>query len=139
MCIFCDSFSFQWYLLCCAELTIVHINLPIISPWVLQELLRLLFKSFVNVLTERLPPVSADGDVPNLRAGDPNVTIPVSDPEAATMEIDNENGADNNRSVLFYIESLYYFVSTTSFRITVFCKFGFTFWRITQFIVQGLL
>uniref|UniRef100_A0ACD5XLI2 Uncharacterized protein n=1 Tax=Avena sativa TaxID=4498 RepID=A0ACD5XLI2_AVESA len=61
-----------------------------------KELLRLLFKSFVHVLTERLPPVSADGDVPNLRAGDPNVTIPAGDPEVATMEIDNENGADNN-------------------------------------------
>lgn len=61
-----------------------------------KELLRLLFKNFVNVLTERLPPVSADGDVPNLRAGDPNVTIPAGDPEASTMEIDNENGADNN-------------------------------------------
>lgn len=64
-----------------------------------KELLRLLFKSFVDVLTERLPPVSADGDVPNLRAGDPNVTFPASDPEAATMEIDNENGADNNSQV----------------------------------------
>jgi hypothetical protein len=64
------------------------------------------------VLTERLPPVSADGDVPNLRAGDPNVTIPVNDPEAATMEIDNENGADNNRSVLFYIESVFYFLAS---------------------------
>ncbi|VAH90802.1 unnamed protein product [Triticum turgidum subsp. durum] len=64
-----------------------------------KELLRLLFKSFLDVLTERLPPVSADGDVPNLRAGDPNVTFPASDPEAATMEIDNENGADNNSQV----------------------------------------
>jgi nuclear cap-binding protein subunit 1 len=54
------------------------------------------------VLTERLPPVSADGDVPNLRAGDPNVTIPAGEPEAATMDIDNENGADNNRSVFFF-------------------------------------
>ncbi|VAI05477.1 unnamed protein product [Triticum turgidum subsp. durum] len=64
-----------------------------------KELLRLLFKSFVDVLTECLPPVSADGDVPNLRAGDPNVTFPASDPEAVTMEIDNENGADNNSQV----------------------------------------
>ena len=77
-------------------LSISH-QLTIISPLVFQELLRLLFKSFLDVLTERLPPVSADGDVPNLRAGDPNVTFPASDPEAVTMEIDNENGADNNR------------------------------------------
>uniref|UniRef100_A0A0E0KDN4 Nuclear cap-binding protein subunit 1 n=1 Tax=Oryza punctata TaxID=4537 RepID=A0A0E0KDN4_ORYPU len=61
-----------------------------------KELLRLLFKSFVEVLTERLPPISADGDVPNLRAGDPNVNSAARDPEATTMEIDNENGADND-------------------------------------------
>ena len=58
------------------------------------------------MLTERLPPVSADGDVPNLRAGDPNLTIPAVDPEAATMEIDTENGADNNRSVFLHRVSL---------------------------------
>nr|AAG54079.1 nuclear cap-binding protein CBP80 [Oryza sativa Japonica Group] len=61
-----------------------------------KELLRLLFKSFVEVLTERLPPISADGDVPNLRAGDPNVNSSARDPEATTMEIDNENGGDND-------------------------------------------
>lgn len=66
---------------------------------VLQELLRLLFKSFVDVLTERLPPVSAHGEVPNLCAGDTNVNFAAGDPETTTMEIDNENGADNNRSV----------------------------------------
>lgn len=61
-----------------------------------KDLLRLLFKSFVDVLTERLPPVSADGEVPNLRAGDPNVKFAAGDPEVTTMEIDNENGADKN-------------------------------------------
>uniref|UniRef100_A0A0D9VTY5 Nuclear cap-binding protein subunit 1 n=1 Tax=Leersia perrieri TaxID=77586 RepID=A0A0D9VTY5_9ORYZ len=61
-----------------------------------KELLRLLFKSFVDVLTERLPPVSADGEVPNLRAGDPNADSVTRDPEATTMEIDDENGADND-------------------------------------------
>ncbi|KAL5209716.1 hypothetical protein ABZP36_005339 [Zizania latifolia] len=61
-----------------------------------KELLRLLFKSFVDVLTERLPPISADGEVPNLRAGDPNANFAACDPEAATMEVDNENGADND-------------------------------------------
>uniref|UniRef100_A0A0E0D0E2 Nuclear cap-binding protein subunit 1 n=1 Tax=Oryza meridionalis TaxID=40149 RepID=A0A0E0D0E2_9ORYZ len=61
-----------------------------------KELLRLLFKSFVEVLTERLPPISVDGDVPNLRAGDPNVNSAARDPEATTMEIDNENGGDND-------------------------------------------
>lgn len=80
---------------------------------VLQELLRLLFKSFVEVLTERLPPISADGDVPNLRAGDPNVNSSARDPEATTMEIDNENGGDNDRSV-------YYFVCNAITRITTF-------------------
>ncbi|KAL5219694.1 hypothetical protein ABZP36_020378 [Zizania latifolia] len=61
-----------------------------------KELLRLLFKSFVDVLTERLPSISADGEVPNLRAGDPNVNFAARDPEATTMEVDNENGADND-------------------------------------------
>ncbi|KAK3151596.1 hypothetical protein QOZ80_3AG0247890 [Eleusine coracana subsp. coracana] len=61
-----------------------------------KELLKLLFKSFVDVLTERLPPVSADGEIPNLRAGELNVNFAAHDPETATMEIDNENGADNN-------------------------------------------
>jgi nuclear cap-binding protein subunit 1 len=78
-----------------------------------KELLRLLFKSFVEVLTERLPPISADGDVPNLRAGDPNVNSSARDPEATTMEIDNENGGDNDRSV-------YYFVCNAITRITTF-------------------
>ena len=80
------------------------------------------------MLTERLPSVSADGDVPNLRAGDPNVTIPAGDPEASTMEIDNDNGANNNRLV-------YYLVSITSFRMTAFCMFGFTIWTTSQLIV----
>jgi len=62
-------------------------------------LLKLLFKSFVDVLTERLPPVSLDGEIPNLRTGDQSVNFAPQDPEAATMDIDNENGADNNRSV----------------------------------------
>lgn len=70
---------------------------------VLQDLLRLLFKSFVDVLTERLPPISADGEVPNLRAGDPNVKFAAGDPEVTTMEIDNENGADKNRSVYYSV------------------------------------
>jgi len=51
------------------------------------------------VLTERLPPVSVDGEIPNLRTGDQSVNFVPQDPEAATMDIDNENGADNNRSV----------------------------------------
>ncbi|KAL6649921.1 hypothetical protein ACP70R_014145 [Stipagrostis hirtigluma subsp. patula] len=61
-----------------------------------KELLKLLFKSFVDVLTERLPPVSADGEIPNLRAGDLNVNFAPRGAETATMEIDNENGADIN-------------------------------------------
>ncbi|XP_004984400.3 LOW QUALITY PROTEIN: nuclear cap-binding protein subunit 1 [Setaria italica] len=61
-----------------------------------KELLKLLFKSFVDVLTERLPTVSADGEIPNLRAGDQNVNFAARDLETATMEIDNENGADKN-------------------------------------------
>lgn len=101
-------------------------QLTIIFPCILQELLRLLFKSFVGVLTERLPPVSADGDVPNLRAGDPNVTFPAGDPEVATMEIDNENGADNKRSV-----------SSTCFRMTAFGKFGQIMFR--PFCFSGYL
>lgn len=74
----------------------------------LQELLKLLFKKFVDVLTERLPPVSADGEIPNLRAGDQNVNFEARDLETATMEIDSENGADKNRSVSTA------FISTTS-------------------------
>ncbi|XP_072147144.1 nuclear cap-binding protein subunit 1 isoform X4 [Setaria viridis] len=61
-----------------------------------KELLKLLFKRFVDVLTERLPTVSADGEIPNLRAGDQNVNFAARDLETATMEIDNENGADKN-------------------------------------------
>lgn len=61
-----------------------------------KDLLKLLFKSFVDVLTERLPPVSVDGEIPNLRSGDQNVNFAAQNSEAATMEIDNENGADNN-------------------------------------------
>ncbi|OEL27879.1 Nuclear cap-binding protein subunit 1 [Dichanthelium oligosanthes] len=61
-----------------------------------KDLLKLLFKRFVDVLTERLPPVSADGEIPNLRAGDQNVNFAGGDHESATMEIDNENGADKN-------------------------------------------
>ncbi|KAF8721056.1 hypothetical protein HU200_023470 [Digitaria exilis] len=61
-----------------------------------KTLLKLLFKRFVDVLTERLPPVSADGEIPNLRAGDQNVNSEARDLEKATMEIDSENGADKN-------------------------------------------
>ncbi|KAG2540787.1 hypothetical protein PVAP13_9NG582600 [Panicum virgatum] len=61
-----------------------------------KELLKLLFKRFVDVLTERLPAVSADGEIPNLRAGYQNVNFASQDLETATMEIDNENGADKN-------------------------------------------
>jgi len=61
-----------------------------------KELLKLLFKRFVDVLTERLPTVSADGEIPNLRAGYQNVNFAARDLETATMEIDNENGADKN-------------------------------------------
>jgi len=61
-----------------------------------KELLKLLFKRFVDVLAERLPAVSADGEIPNLRAGYQNVNFASQDLETATMEIDNENGADKN-------------------------------------------
>ncbi|CAL4914371.1 unnamed protein product [Urochloa decumbens] len=61
-----------------------------------KELLKLLFKRFVDVLTERLPTVSANGEIPNLRAGDQNVNFVAQDLETATMEIDNENGTDKN-------------------------------------------
>ncbi|PUZ41115.1 hypothetical protein GQ55_9G478100 [Panicum hallii var. hallii] len=61
-----------------------------------KELLKLLFKRFVDVLSERLPAVSADGEIPNLRAGYQNVNFAARDLETATMEIDNENGADKN-------------------------------------------
>jgi len=64
-------------------------------------LLKLLFKRFVDVLAERLPAVSADGEIPNLRAGYQNVNFASQDLETATMEIDNENGADKNRSVSY--------------------------------------
>ncbi|KAL6902082.1 hypothetical protein ACP4OV_004958 [Aristida adscensionis] len=61
-----------------------------------KELLKLLLKCFVDVLTERLPPVSADGEIPNLRAGDLNINSVPPGPDMATMDIDNENGADMN-------------------------------------------
>lgn len=62
-------------------------------------MLKVLFKRFVDVLTERLPNVSADGEMPNLRSGDQNVNFVAQDLETATMEIDNENEAGKNRSV----------------------------------------
>ena len=53
------------------------------------------------MLAERLPAVSAGGEIPNLRAGYQNVNFASQDLETATMEIDNENGADKNRSVSY--------------------------------------
>nr|CAD1833320.1 unnamed protein product [Ananas comosus var. bracteatus] len=54
-----------------------------------------LYKSFVNVLTERLPPVSPEGELPDLRAGNvSSMTIDLE--ESATMDVDNENGTKDD-------------------------------------------
>lgn len=90
----------------------------------LQAVLKLLFKRFVDVLTERLPPVSADGEIPNLRAGDQNVNSEARDLEKATMEIDSENGADKNRSVSCSVCAT--FISITSCLLLLALGFLFT-------------
>ncbi|XP_072997664.1 nuclear cap-binding protein subunit 1 [Typha latifolia] len=51
-----------------------------------------LYKRFVGVLTERLPPVSADGELPNLRSGKINI-VPTDPEDLSNMEVDHENGA----------------------------------------------
>ncbi|WOK93579.1 ABH1 [Canna indica] len=50
-----------------------------------------LYKSFSDVLTERLPPVSADGVLPKLRAQDTD-SMALDLDEPSTMEVDHENG-----------------------------------------------
>lgn len=50
-----------------------------------------LYKNFVGVLTDRLPPVSDGGKVPNLR--DAHVdSMAVDTEESTTMDVDSENG-----------------------------------------------
>lgn len=62
----------------------------------LQRLLLSLYKSFSKVLTERLPSVSADGEMPNLRAeGTDSMAIDLEEP--STMEMDHDNGTKDDR------------------------------------------
>ncbi|KAJ0979646.1 hypothetical protein J5N97_015120 [Dioscorea zingiberensis] len=57
-----------------------------------------LYKNFVSVLTDRLPPVSDDGTIPNLRATHID-SMAVDPEEPPTMEVDSENGrADDSQS-----------------------------------------
>lgn len=80
----------------------------------LQALFISLYKSFVNVLTERLPPVSPEGELPDLRAGNvSSMTIDLE--ESATMDVDNENGTKDDRQVhCCYHLSLYLFFPHTT-------------------------
>ncbi|KAJ6803538.1 nuclear cap-binding protein subunit 1-like [Iris pallida] len=55
-----------------------------------------LYKRFGEVLTERLPPVSADGKLPNLRSGHVDV-MAVDLEEPAAMDDDHDNGKNDNR------------------------------------------
>jgi nuclear cap-binding protein subunit 1 len=63
-------------------------------------LFKLLFKSFADVLNERLPAVSPDGELPNMRQGNTSGNRVAVDLEApASMDVDqeNENGGVNDR------------------------------------------
>ncbi|XP_038988704.1 nuclear cap-binding protein subunit 1-like isoform X2 [Phoenix dactylifera] len=56
-----------------------------------------LYKSFKDVLMERLPPVSADGKLPKLRTA--NVDSVTIDSEPSTMDVDHDDGkTDNSQS-----------------------------------------
>ncbi|KAJ3683742.1 hypothetical protein LUZ60_013969 [Juncus effusus] len=64
-----------------------------------KSLFKLLFKSFVDALNERLPPVSSDGEIPNLRAGSGNSEFaPVDLEKPASMDVDDENGDKEMKS-----------------------------------------
>jgi len=62
----------------------------------MQALFLSLYKNFEGVLKERLPPVSADGELPNLKAGrGDSMTIDTEEPPA--MEVDQENVKANRQ------------------------------------------
>ncbi|URE04463.1 MIF4G like [Musa troglodytarum] len=57
-----------------------------------------LYKSFANVLTERLPPVSADGAFPKLRDEEDIDSMAIDLEEPSTMEMDHDNGRKDDRN-----------------------------------------
>lgn len=62
----------------------------------MQALFLSLYKNFRDVLKERLPPVSADGELPNLKAGHVDSMVTETE-EPTTMEVDNENEKKNRQ------------------------------------------
>ncbi|KAJ3699924.1 hypothetical protein LUZ61_003629 [Rhynchospora tenuis] len=64
-----------------------------------KALFTLLFKSFVNVLNTKLPAVSPDGELPNLRSGnatEKRVEVDLEAPASMDVDQDNENGGAND-------------------------------------------
>ncbi|CAD5170194.1 unnamed protein product [Musa acuminata subsp. malaccensis] len=57
-----------------------------------------LYKSFANVLTERLPPVSADGAFPKLRDEEDIDSMAIDLEEPSTMEMDHDNRRKDDRN-----------------------------------------
>ncbi|ONK68418.1 uncharacterized protein A4U43_C05F11300 [Asparagus officinalis] len=53
------------------------------------------YKNFGDVLKERLPPVSADGKIPNLKAGNVQSMV-VDSEETPAMDVDHENGKNTS-------------------------------------------
>ncbi|RRT60650.1 hypothetical protein B296_00030536 [Ensete ventricosum] len=62
-----------------------------------QSLFVSLYKSFANVLTERLPPMSADGAFPKLRDEEDKDSMAIDLEEPSTMEMDHDNGRKDDR------------------------------------------
>lgn len=63
---------------------------------VIQILFVSLYKSFTNLLMERLPPVSDNGDLPKLRPEKIDV-MSVDLEEPPSMEVDHDNGQKDDR------------------------------------------
>ncbi|CAL9751894.1 unnamed protein product [Musa acuminata subsp. burmannicoides] len=57
-----------------------------------------LYKSVANVLTERLPPVSADGAFPKLRDEEDIDSMAIDSEEPSTMEMDHDNRRKDDRN-----------------------------------------
>lgn len=62
----------------------------------MQALFLSLFRNLGDVLKERLPPVSADGKMPNLKAGHAD-SMAVDTEEPPAMDVDQENGKNNGQ------------------------------------------
>jgi nuclear cap-binding protein subunit 1 len=60
----------------------------------------LIFKSFADVLNERLPAVSPDGELPNLRrvnTSENHVAVDLEAPASMDVDQENENGGVSDR------------------------------------------